>query len=62
MTVNKRACCPLCGRTTGTYTHDGRRFFQQHYRADRTNSAEECEAAGWIVEDDELVTTPAVIA
>lgn len=53
-----QARCPLCGRTTGTFVHNGRRIYQHHYRPDRINSAEPCDASGWLVEDDELVTKP----
>ena len=54
MTVNKRAECPLCGRVTGTFVHNGRRIFQHHYAEGRTNAAIVCDASGWIVEDHEL--------
>lgn len=54
--MTKKATCPICQRTTGTFVHNGRRIYVHHYRPDRTNSAEPCDASGWLVEDDELVT------
>lgn len=57
--VNKRACCPLCGNTAGTFTHEGRRFYMHHLSNKRDHllgDDTECEATGWLVEDDEMVT------
>lgn len=50
--TSKRAICPLCHQPTGTYTHEGRRFYIHHY-----DRGVVCEGTGWLVEDDELVTT-----
>lgn len=62
MTVNKRATCPLCGRTTATYLDQSGRFYVRHYATDRgranVHGDGTCEATGWLVEDDELVVTP----
>lgn len=57
----RRAVCPVCRRDIGTYKFDGRRFYGQHYgnhRASILADPDRCEATGWLVEDDELVTTP----
>lgn len=62
MTSNKRAVCPLCDRTTATFTHNGRRIYVQHYMTNRGRAHilgdGVCEASGWLVEDDELVVIP----
>lgn len=58
MSVNKRACCPLCTRVTVTFTHGGRRIYQHHYAEGHTNAAVVCDGSGWLVEDDELVVVP----
>lgn len=58
MTINKRARCPLCTRTIGTFEHNGRRIYMHHNGAGSTNASMVCEASGWLVEDDELVVVP----
>lgn len=56
--TSKRAICPLCQRSTPTFTHEGRRFYIHHHttRGHAEDNAV-CEGTGWLVEDDELVTT-----
>lgn len=58
MPANKRAVCPCCHRTTGTYLDEGRRFYIRHHTGRGRTDSPVCEATGWLVEGDELVVTP----